>query len=358
MPLFSSDVELATPADHAACRALLRNGSRSFLAASKLLPQGVRDSAIALYAFCREADDAIDLTDDPDAGLAWLQERLVLAYERRPLPIAADRALSDIVARFGIPQELPAALLEGFAWDAEGRRYEDIDGVIDYSVRVAGSVGAMMAVLMGARAPEAIARACDLGVAMQLSNIARDVGEDARNGRLYLPLQWLREHGVDPDAWLERPHFTPAIGAVVQRLLDTADALYDRAAIGVARLPLGCRPGIMAARYIYAEIGREVARRRFDSVASRAVVHPGRKAIGFARALAASARPAARVSIAPLQQACFLVDAVAAAPHPNVVARLSWVPEQTNSALEGRVAWLVGLCERLDHLDRVRGTRA
>ncbi len=86
----------------------------------------------------------------------------------------------------------------------------------------------MMSILMGARTPRILARACDLGVAMQLTNIARDVGEDARAGRLYLPLQWLRSAGIDPEAWLARPVFSAALGAVVQRLLDAADGLYAR----------------------------------------------------------------------------------------------------------------------------------
>ena len=98
-----------------------------------------------------------------------------------------------------IPRALPEALLEGFAWDAAGRRYETLDEVEHYAARVAGCVGAMMTLVMGRRDPAILARACDLGVAMQLTNICRDVGEDARAGRLYLPLAWLRDNGIDPD---------------------------------------------------------------------------------------------------------------------------------------------------------------
>jgi 15-cis-phytoene synthase len=103
-----------------------------------------------------------------------------------------------------LPRELPAALLEGFAWDAAGRYYETIDELHDYCARVAGSVGAMMALIMGVKNKQVLARACELGNAMQLTNIARDVGEDARNGRLYLPRSWMREAGIDPQAWLAR----------------------------------------------------------------------------------------------------------------------------------------------------------
>ncbi len=107
-----------------------------------------------------------------------------------------------------MPRELPEALLEGFEWDLVGRRYETLEELQAYAARVAGSVGAMMAVLMGARSAAVLARACDLGVAMQLTNIARDVGEDARQGRLYLPLAWLREAGIDPERLARSARFS------------------------------------------------------------------------------------------------------------------------------------------------------
>ncbi len=148
----------------------------------------------------------------------------------------------------------------------------------------------MMALLMGVRHEAGLARACDLGVAMQLSNIARDVAEDAAMGRLYLPRQWLREAGVDPDAWLARPSITPALLGVVQRLLDEAQALYRRVDAGVALLPPACRPGINAARYLYAAIGDEVRRRGPHAWATRTVVPPRRKALLLARSVMAPVR--------------------------------------------------------------------
>jgi 15-cis-phytoene synthase len=221
--------------DLAECGELLRGGSRTFFAASLLLPRSMREPASALYAFCRLADDAVDLGDDAPRALEHLRARLARVYEGRPVAIAADRALAEVVARYGIPRALPEALLEGFEWDAAVRRYANLEELLDYAARVAGTVGAMMSVLMGGRAPEVVARACDLGVAMQLTNIARDVGEDARAGRLYLPVSWLQEVGIEPDAWLARPVHTDALGAVVQRLLNVADELYKRASAGIAR---------------------------------------------------------------------------------------------------------------------------
>ena len=128
-----------------------------------------------------------------------------------PQNIGVDPALAAVVQRFDMPRELLDALLDGFYWDTTARRYETLQDVQDYGARVAGTVGAMMAVIMGVRGEAGMARACDLGVAMQLTNIARDVGEDARNGRLYLPRQWLREAGVDVDAWMLAPVFDERI---------------------------------------------------------------------------------------------------------------------------------------------------
>lgn len=325
----------ATAKDLEACRNLLRGGSRSFYAASFLLPQRLRDPAIALYAFCRIADDAIDCVgNDPvrlQEALGRLHERLNRIYAGCPIDDPADRALADVVHPFAIPKRLLEALLEGFAWDAEGRRYEDLSGVYSYSARVAGTVGAMMAALMGARTEPLVARACDLGVAMQITNICRDVGEDARNGRIYLPLSWLRELGVDPDAWLKDPRFSPEIAAVVQRLLAVADWLYRRADAGIAGLPLECRPGINAARYLYAEIGRQVERQGLDSVSRRAVVSAGRKLQLLAPILTRALLTASPVDEPPLPETRFLVEAVVAAtprPQPRDFGeRLVWMVE-------------------------------
>jgi phytoene synthase len=348
----------ASAADLAACAALLQGGSRTFFAAALILPRGLRRSATALYAFCRLADDAVDNGGGLRA-LAQLDERLDRAYAGRPLDFAADRAFADVVARHGIPRALPAALIEGFAWDAEGRRYETLADLRAYAARVAGSVGAMMAMLMGARAPQVIARACDLGVAMQLTNIARDVGEDASLGRLYLPLAWLRGAGIDPDAFLARPKPTPALGAAVRRLLAAADFLYARAAAGIAALPLPCRPGMHAARLLYAEIGREVEKLGLDSVSRRAVVPPARKVRLLAAALSATTA-AGPVDPSPaLAETRFLVDAVLAAPAPMpVVAEPAAMPQVAQRSLDERVSWLVDLFARLERREHLESRLA
>lgn len=335
-------------ADLAACRDLIRQGSRSFYNASLLLPRAVRDPAYALYAFCRLADDAIDdaETGEVDVALVRLRERLELAYAGRPIDRPSDRAFAHVVATFGVPRALPEALLEGFAWDAEGRRYDSIDDLNAYGARVAGAVGAMMAVLMGVREGPTLARAADLGCAMQLTNIVRDVGEDARAGRIYLPLRWMEEVGLDPEAWLAAPRFDDRLAEVVSRVLRAADDLYARAGAGIAQLPSACRPSIQAARTIYAEIGREVERRGRDSVTQRAVVGRSRKVSLLGQALLASHRQERALNAPALPQTQFLVDAVVASPPPERPNPVRSVDEQ--------VGWVVDLFSRLERIERDR----
>jgi len=330
-----------------ACRILLRGGSKSFDAAAKLLPKSIRDPAVALYAFCREADDAVD---SGSGSVESLRERLTLAYLGSPLPLATDRAFAATVRRFDIPRELPDALLEGFAWDAEGRRYQDLAALRAYAVRVAGSVGAMMAVLMGVRDPDRLAAAIDLGVAMQLSNIARDIGEDARNDRLYLPLDWLAEAGIDPNSFLAAPSCSPALASVVSRLLDTADEHYRRAAAGIGRLPLACRLGIGAAGLLYAEIGQEVRRRGLDSVSARAVVSPSRKTRVVLTGLATCILPLRRLSGNCVPEGVFLVDAVTRTTPLSVTVGIS-MPWWN---IAERLRWTIALFERLERQERVQ----
>ena len=335
-------------ADISACRALLKTGSRTFYAASKVLPRKVADPAIALYAFCRLADDAVDLGRDRKGAVARMRRRLDAVCRGQPMDLAADRAFASVMARYAIPRALPEALLEGLAWDAESRRYETLDDLYDYAARVAGAVGAMMTLLMGKRDPAIIARAADLGVAMQLTNIARDVGEDARAGRLYLPLTWLREAGIDPDSWLAAPTFTPQIAAIVQRLLGAADALYQRATAGIAQLPASCRMGIYAARALYAEIGREVERNGHNSIVQRAVVSAERKLQVLARTMISERdwRPARKMMpLGQIDATRFLMEAVAAAPLREA-ARLRPV--------EKRVVWVLDLFERLERRDQLQ----
>ncbi len=329
---------------------MIRVGSRSFYTASLLLPDDVREAAYALYGFCRLSDDAVDVEGGQVEAVARLRARLDAVYADSPGADPVDRALTDAVFRFAIPRALMDALLEGLEWDVEGRDYETLSDVYAYAARVAGSVGGMMAALMGARTPDLVARACDLGVAMQLTNIARDVGEDGRLGRLYLPRAWMREAGINPDAWLASPVFSAELGAVVSRLLDCAEALYSRADAGIANLSPAFRPAIFAARHLYAEIGAKLARRGLDSVTARTTVSAQRKAWLVVRALEQAARPANELPVGPpLVETAFLVEAVTREPSP--VGRTG---QTGRRGIDNDLGWAIDLFTTLEGRGRLQ----
>ena len=277
--------------------ATLRAGSKSFHLASLVLPRRVRTPTLALYAFCRSADDDVDDAGSPRAArlaVDGLRERVERIYESRGLDSLRLRAFASVVERFSIPRRMVDLLVEGMQWDAEGKTYETIADTRAYGARVAGTVGTMMTIIMGRRDPLVLDRASELGIAMQLTNIARDVGEDARMGRLYLPNEWLVECGVDRGAFLASPSADPGVRQTVAKLLAEADRSYAKADEGIAHLPRDCRAAIRAARLVYAAIGDVVRARDFDSVSSRAVVPLHRKLFLLVRAFGAvtwSARP-------------------------------------------------------------------
>ena len=171
---------------------------------------------------------------------------------------------------------------------------------------------------------------------MQMTNIARDVGEDARAGRVYLPLSWLREAALDPEAWLAQPRFSSELGAVIARLLAEADALYRRADSGIAALPAPYRSAIRAARLLYAEIGDQLLLKGCDSLAARTVVPARRKLALAVQAYAAPVRQHMALLAAPaLAETQFLVDAI------------QTTPAASPSAIESNVVWTLELFSAL-----------
>ncbi|MGV3633338.1 MAG: phytoene/squalene synthase family protein [Pseudorhodoplanes sp.] len=335
------------------CRERLRGGSRSFYAASLLLPERICAPASALYAFCREADDLID-SAGREAGyaVALMRERINRIYLGSPQRRIADQAFAKVIEQFAIPRALPDALLEGFLWDADERRYETLDDLECYAARVAGSVGVMMTLVMGRRDAATLARAADLGVAMQLTNICRDVGEDALAGRLYLPVSWLRAAGIDPDDFLKRPVFSPALGDIIRAVLCRAEVLYRRSAPGIAALPIACRPAIHIARILYSEIGREIERRGFDSISSRAVVPGSHKVQAVARKLPRTLlMPRGAADLGALPSTQFLVDALA-----DVTMHQPAMPAWYR--VRDRAIWMIELFERLERERRAQMQRA
>jgi phytoene synthase len=334
-----------------ACVAMMKGGSKTFFAASRLLPPRIRTAAIALYAFCRVADDLVDEAPAGEAPLAVLNHRLDMIYAGTPQDHVEDHALHLVVQQYQLPRHLLDALIEGFAWDSAGRIYNSIEEVHDYAARVAGSVGAMMCWIMGLQNIETLERACEMGVAMQLTNIARDVGADAALGRSYLPRRWLIEAGVQPEEWLANPESSPGIQIVVARLLTEADRLYKQSQHGIAALPPDCRAAILAASMIYREIGVQLRREGLDSVHHRTVVSTTRKLVLLASAWTqaswirmAETPPVTLKAIQYLAQQCQNISAssqYAGAYFPN-------------RAMPQRVAWVFDLLERREN-ERLNG---
>jgi 15-cis-phytoene synthase len=265
-----------------AAQKILARHSKSFAFAGRLLPAWCREDATALYAWCRRCDDAVDGPDDASARAAAvhrLRAELDLVYgpsgdldlegatASQTDPVLAG--FRRVVRRRAIPRRYADDLLDGMAMDVGRVRYQSFDDLLLYCYRVAGTVGLMMAHIMGVRSPSALRRATDLGIAMQLTNICRDVAEDGRRDRVYLPSELLRKGP---------PEGADEVRQVVAELLRRAERFYRSGDEGLAALPARCVVAIRAARLIYAEIGREIARRGFDVFSGRAVVSRGRKA--------------------------------------------------------------------------------
>ncbi|MFB8829304.1 phytoene/squalene synthase family protein [Azotobacter sp. CWF10] len=162
-----------------------------------------------------------------------------------------------MVGRHGIPERYPLDHLAGFRMDVEGRSYHSSADTLDYCYHVAGVVGVMMALVMGVRDEDTLDRACDLGLAFQLTNIARDILDDRAIGRLYLPTQWLDEAGVPPAA-LSAPRHRPTLARLATRLVNTAEPYYTSALGELAALPPRSAWAVATARAVYRQIGIRV----------------------------------------------------------------------------------------------------
>ncbi len=277
--------------DLAVCRDTLARGSKSFHLAWRLLPARLREPFASFYAFCRVTDDAVDESADPRTGLARCVARTDAIFRGAPEDHPIDRAFARTVREYELPRAPVDALLDGYRWDVEGRPVRTRSDLIAYAVRVAASVGVVSSYVMGVRERATLARAADLGVAMQLTNIARDVGQDARQDRAYLPREWLDAEGAP--ALGRHTRHGPAIGRVVRRVLDEADLLYARADAGIRALPADCRPAIHAAAQLYREIGQILRENGYDGVSARVSTTPLRKALVIARSFAEPVRAGA-----------------------------------------------------------------
>lgn len=265
----------------------LSQGSKSFALAAIFFDRECRTAARLLYSWCRYCDDAIDRAapDTAAATLSELQQRTQDALDGR-LPAAgmpAFAALYAVVRRYAIPTRYPLELLEGLAMDVRQARYRTYEDLLVYCYRVAGTVGLMMAHIIGVRSPAAYRHAVDLGNAMQLTNIARDVLEDAGLGRVYLP-ESDGAAALSPEAVLD-PQQRQMVFETAVALLRRADPLYRSGTAGLRYLPFRAAVAVAAASAIYADIGTQLLRHGPRAWEQRIVVSPPRKIILALRGL-------------------------------------------------------------------------
>lgn len=239
-------------------RDAIGRGSKSFALASTLFDRATAERAWLLYAWCRHCDDVIDgqalgqgrVASDMSVAerLGRLREGTAAALAGKPVDDMPFQALARVAADTGLPERYPFDLLEGFAMDAAGREYATFEDTLLYCYHVAGVVGVMMAIVMGVSPDDraTLDRACDLGLAFQLNNIARDVADDERLGRCYLPADWLAAAGRE---------------ATVRRLVDEAERYEASARHGTPALSFRSAWAVLAAAGIYGDIGREVRAR-------------------------------------------------------------------------------------------------
>lgn len=265
------------------CKATIAKHSKSFAWASRALPERLRDDAVVLYAYCRHADDAIDLVapNEQPTALNRLREELEGVYSERPPSDAVLLAFREVIERRGIPRAYPEELLNGMEMDCRGETYDTLEQLRLYCFRVAGTVGLMMCHVLGVSSPVALKHAAHLGIAMQLTNICRDIDEDAARGRLYLPQQFLKKHGSHALAPMRAHRWTAlerqAIAVTTAELLTIADRYYASGDAGLKYLPAEAAYAVSLARTVYSDLGRVLRTHHFDPTLPRAYVTTPRK---------------------------------------------------------------------------------
>jgi phytoene synthase len=268
----------ALPSEHLAhtlpeayrhCVALTRANSRSFFLSTQLLTPEKRLAIRALYAFCRTSDDIVDTNEhQAERALATWVAQVHAPHAQPDNPVLL--AWNDTVARYNVPQTLVDELLAGIAMDLTVNRYATFDELWLYCYRVASVVGLVSMHIIGYR-EGATPYAIKLGVALQLTNILRDIGEDARRGRVYLPLEDLERFGLT-DTDILAGHRDDRFRALMRFEIERAHRLYEEAWPGVALLSEDGRMAIGAAAEVYRGILDKIAAADFDVFSRRAFV--------------------------------------------------------------------------------------
>jgi phytoene synthase len=269
------------------CRWMIQKGSKSFSLAARLFDPAIRDAAFFLYGWCRYCDDQVDQAAGVDLSelqcrLEDLKAKTAAAFSFAPQTEPVFIALQYIAHRYGIPSHYAIELIEGMAMDVRGTRYATLEELLLYCYRVAGTVGLMMAHVMGLRDEAALKHAADLGIAMQLTNIARDIVEDASMGRIYVPSTWLSEAEI-PSAEIAAPENRNKLARLALRLLGESERYYQSGDAGLWHLSFRSACAVAAARNVYSEIGALLAQKGARAWDHRTYVTGPRKICVVAR---------------------------------------------------------------------------
>ncbi len=271
---------------------VLSSKGRSFYWARHFLGSKHAERATRLYAFCRYLDDLADESSSPHVA----RSKIEAAREDILRGESADASLSDglsLARECGISKEPILELINGIASDLGEVRIADVDELIRYCYRVAGTVGLMMCRVLDVSSPAAYPHAVDLGIAMQLTNICRDVLEDAAMGRRYLPLTLLG--GLSPQELINpSPTVRAKIASGVLELLQLSEDYYRSGEEGLSYLPLRARGAILIASRVYRGIGLDLISRKGDCWSRRAMVSSAQKAIITVSALTSLALKGSR----------------------------------------------------------------
>ncbi|WP_373487285.1 phytoene/squalene synthase family protein, partial [Blastomonas sp.] len=246
----------------------IARGSKSFALASRLFDRTTRERAWLLYAWCRKCDDLADGQDmghgmsavsDAHARVAYIRKQTELALAGSAVDDPAFAALALVAAECRLPHRIIFDVIDGFDLDAAEWRPRSAHDLYQYCYHVAGAVGLLMAIIMGVDPEDeaTLDRACDLGLAFQLANIARDLSEDDAVGRCYLPVEWLVEADIPPGQHM-KPWLRPQLVNLAARLTVQSEAYEASARVGAEKLPLRARWAVLAAAGIYGDIARQV----------------------------------------------------------------------------------------------------
>ncbi|MFN0117499.1 MAG: phytoene/squalene synthase family protein [Elusimicrobiota bacterium] len=267
------------------CEQLITQGSKSFSLAARVFPKETRQAAFALYSWCRHCDDVIDESilgmkttpsNPSDRGvkdklLKDLVEKTKLAYTDYVFSDPIFFSFQYVVKKYHIPIEYPLDLLEGMKMDISHQEYKTISDLEKYCYCVAGTVGLMMSHIMGLSDEKALKNACDMGIAMQLTNIARDIREDFEMNRIYVPLDWLKKENIPAEKLLDLEQRAKLV-TIAKNLVNEAESFYESGDNGLNSLSFQAACAVSSAREVYSQIGKQVVQKGPQAFQERTIV--------------------------------------------------------------------------------------